>query len=119
MNLELLNERYIAGLKPVIPGFRRFEIEPHMYGPKTCKAAVAICCGRIEVSFGRNSEGIFKLTANKPDGFGCVLNFKEIISEEQVLVNGIVILMDGCIKAEGLKELGESGITFGERDQVY
>lgn len=114
--VSYLMQRYIAGLKPVLPGFRKFEIEPHLYDLKSCKAAVATCCGRIEVSFDRSREGFFELTVTKPESFECIINLKKTISETQIIVNGTVVSMNGNIRAEGLKELVEGGITFGDRE---
>ncbi len=88
--LTILSQ-YVAGIYPLEPGFKLFEVKPRMAGLTEVKTGNLTVSGEIEVSI-REKEGAFNIKVDIPEKSGCLVyipeEYRKISCNGKVIFNG-------------------------------
>jgi hypothetical protein len=99
--LTILSQ-YVAGIYPLEPGFKLFEVKPRMAGLTEVSAGNTTVSGKIEVSI-VEKEGVFNLMVDVPDTSECLVYIPE--EYPKISCNGKVIFK-GKSKGSGYEYIG-------------
>ncbi len=101
--------RYIAGIRPVKPGWKEFEVLPEMSHLQQIRTLVPSVKGDIEIELQRQDKA-FKAEIKSPPGAVAIFGIPKSIGElVEVRINDEVVWSDGAIsqKSVAIESAGE------------
>ncbi len=105
--------KYMAGIRPLTPGYETYEISPDMGSLKHIEALVPSVKGDISVTLDKKRTG-FEMTAEGPKGVSGIIAVPEIKKAEEtnITVNGINVIENGS-KVNDADGIAYKGVVNG------
>jgi len=103
-----LISQYVAGILPLEPGFKTFQVRPRMGSLRRIEAVVDSTAGKIDVTLNRGA-GKFNLTVTVPTGTSARVCVPEFAKTTEVLVNASTVWPAAKSPIQGIDFEGGSG----------